>query len=119
MVLVGIQEDREQTPSVGEAYPREVEFVISALEAGPRPQHERQKVKRTRYRARATLHLFSDGAEGAPALLYSRHVSAQALGFLTSRRLPLSYGGMLKIPTPDGRVVEVACTVLRCREAAP
>jgi hypothetical protein len=104
----------------GEAFPAEVEFVISALEAGPKPTAERQKVKRTVYRVRAAIRLFSDPHETPATLLYTRHVNPQAVGFLTNRRLPLSHGGILYIPSPDQqKVMQVYCTVLRCREAAP
>ena len=119
MVLVGTEAESNGIPGLGEPFPREVEFVISALEAGPRPLVERQKVTRSKYRVRAMMKLFSDGAEVPGSLLFTRHISTQAVGFLSARRLPLSHGGLLSIPSPDGKVVEIACTVLRCREAAP
>lgn len=101
------------------AFPPDVEFVISAMEAGPRPPFERQRLPRARYRVRAWLSLHSDPPGRRPALLYTRHVNRQAVGFLTSRPLPLGHGGVLRILSPQGRMVEINCTVLRCREAVP
>jgi len=102
-----------------EELPREVEFLISALEAGPRPAVERQKLKRIKYRVAATLKLFSDAAEAPPSLLYTRHVNPRAVGFVAARPLTLSHGGVLRLPAPAGQLIEVHCTVLRCREAVP
>ncbi|MGE5608018.1 MAG: hypothetical protein ACM359_02085 [Bacillota bacterium] len=102
-----------QTP-----FPQEVEFIISALEAGPRPIYDRHKLKRTPYRVRATLRLFSDLPGMPPWLLYTRNVTQKAMGFLTPQCLPLSHGGILSIPSPKaGKILEIACTILRCREA--
>jgi hypothetical protein len=104
---------------VNQPFPQEVEFVISALEAGPRPSHDRQKLQRTTYRTQATLRLFSDKTDNLPTILYTRHVNPQAMGFLTSRRLPLSHGGILYIPSPEKKLMQIYCTILRCREATP
>jgi hypothetical protein len=107
-------------------FPAEVEFVISALEAGPRPEVERRRhQRRSRYRVRAALRLFSDQPGAMPAILFTRTINPQALGFVTARRLTLSHGGLLRLPDPHGgggggeRILDVYCTVLRCREAAP
>ena len=100
------------------ALPREVEFIISALEAGPKPAEERQKLRRTAYRVVATLKLFSDDAEAPPTVLYTRHVNEQAVGVLSPQPLTLSHGGVIRIPSPKGEMMEIACTVLRCREVA-
>jgi len=100
-------------------FPPDVEFVISALEAGPRPPFERQRLPRARYRVQARLHLYSDPPGRPATLLYTRHVNRQAIGFLTDRPLPLGHGGIVRLPSPQGRLVEIHCTVLRCREAAP
>ena len=119
-MVVGQEIEREGVLEVAqEPFPAEVEFVISALEAGPRPAVERQNLKRIPYRVRATLKLFSDGQHEPPCLLFTRQVNQQALGFLSPRHLPLSHGGVLNIVTPDGANAQVYCTVLRCREVAP
>jgi hypothetical protein len=33
--------------------------------------------------------------------------------------LPLGYGGIVELATPDGETVRAHCTLLRCRMAAP
>jgi hypothetical protein len=105
--------------SVDEPFPSEVEFVISAMEAGPRPPVDRHRHKRFRYRVRAMLRLYSDGPEATPVLLYTRSVSSNAVGFVASRQLPLSHGGVLMIPRPNGGIEKISCSVLRCRPATP
>ena len=105
--------------SVREAFPPEVEFILSAMEAGPVPVVERQQVQRIRHRVRARLQLHSDLEGVVPRTLYVKNVSTKAMGFVSERPLPLSHGGMVEVPGFDGRPVRVACTVLRCREAAP
>ena len=105
--------------SVDEPFPADVEFVLSALEAGPRPLTDRHRFARARYHARAMLKLFSDGDGASPKLLFTRSVSSQAIGFVTRHPLPLSHGGIVLIPKPRGEMAKVSCTVLRCRLAAP
>ncbi|HEV8603816.1 MAG TPA: hypothetical protein VGQ99_00535 [Tepidisphaeraceae bacterium] len=119
MVLVEPFHDDSLITDANAPFPAEVEFVISALEAGPKPLVDRQKTKRSQYRVRATLKLFSDPPEARPALLYTRNVTSLALAFLTNDHLTLSHGGILRIPAPSGEILKINCTVLRCREAAP
>ena len=119
MTLVEAFQDDSLLADAGAPFPSEVEFVISALEAGPKPIVDRQKTKRSQYRVRATLKLFSDAPDARPALLFTRNVTTQALAFLTSDILTLSHGGILRIPAPSGELLKINCTVLRCREAAP
>jgi hypothetical protein len=119
MFVGQVQENECVVEADQEPFPAEVEFVISALEAGPRSAVERQKLKRVPYRVRAMFKLFSDPQEQPPCLLYTRHVNRQALGFISPRHLPLSHGGVLNIVGPDGTIMQVYCTVLRCREVAP
>lgn len=119
MVLAAYEDPLDLLEEGVETFPPEAEFVISALEAGSHPLEERrQSARRLPYRVRAVLRLFSDDASTAPALLYTRNVSGQAVGFITTRSLTLSHGGVLHIPAPDKQIVQVACTILRCREAA-
>ncbi len=101
------------------AWPPEVDFILSALEAGPRPASERQRLVRLTHRVIAQLSLFSAQNDLPPDVLYVRHVNVQALGFLTNRQLPLSHGGLLRVPSLQGRTLAIYCTVLRCRPAAP
>ena len=121
MVLVQPTFDNSLLADATAPFPAEVEFLISALEAGPKPLIDRQKERRTQYRVRATLKLFSDAPEAKPALLYTRNVTSQALAFLTNDVLTLSHGGILRIPSPSptGELLKINCTVLRYREAAP
>ncbi len=119
MVLVQPSLDDSLLADATAPFPAEVEFVISALEAGPKPLIDRQKMRRSQYRVRATLKLFSDQPEAKPALLYVRNVTSQALAFLTNDVLTLSHGGILRIPSPSGEILKINCTVLRYRECAP
>ena len=119
MVLVQPTFDDALLADATSAFPAEVEFLISALEAGPKPLIDRQKARRSQYRVRATLKLFSDAPDSKPALLYVRNVTSQALAFLTNDVLTLSHGGVLNIPSPSGEILKLNCTVLRYREAAP
>jgi len=114
-----VDSPRRADNHLSEPFPKEVEFVISALEAGHRPLVDRHKVKRSPYHVRAELKLFSDPAGQPPYLLFTRHISPKAVGFLCKTYLALSHGGVLRIPGPNGKVMEIYCTVLRCREAGP
>lgn len=98
--------------------PPEVEFILSALEAGEYPGTQRRGSRRTRYRVAASLKLFSDNPQAPPWTLYVRDVNAKGSGFVTRHRLPLGYGGILTIIDPNGRTARIDCTLLRCREAA-
>ena len=60
MTLVEAFQDDSLLLDATAPFPAEVEFVISALEAGPKPIVDRQKARRSIYRVRATLKLFSD-----------------------------------------------------------
>ena len=50
---------------------------------------DRRLRSRTPYRVRAELKLFSDPAEAAPWLLFTRDIDAKGVGFITAHRLPL------------------------------
>jgi hypothetical protein len=100
------------------ALPPEVEFILSALEAGEYPGPQRRGAGRARYRVAASLKLFSDTPQAPPWTLYVRDVNAKGSGFVTRHRLPLGYGGILTIADPSGRTARIDCTLLRCREAA-
>jgi hypothetical protein len=66
----------------------------------------------------AMLRLHSDAADAEPRVLYTRDIHYRGLGFITPGRLPLGHGGIIELP--DGENVQrIACTLLRCREAAP
>lgn len=108
-----------------DAWPAEVDLIISALAAGEdrsraaaSPVLRPRVVPRASYRVLADLRLYSDTHNDDAWRLYTRDVSARGLGFITAYRLPLGYGGTLDLPAPNGRVIAVNCTLLRCREIA-
>jgi hypothetical protein len=100
-------------------FPAEVEMILSALEAGGHSRMERRAIRRIPYHALANLRLFSDFDSGATCTLYTRDVNHRGLAFVTPHRLPLGHGGVLEVAAPDGHWLTIACTLLRCREAAP
>lgn len=104
---------------VGTQVPPEVEFVISALEAGQYGGQTRRASQRHPYRVSASLKMFSDDPAAPPWTLFIRDIDSKGVGFVTRHRLPLGYGGILSIKAPHGRVIKIDCTLLRCREAAP
>jgi len=99
--------------------PAEVEFILSALEAGhaTAKSGDRRRAERVAYRVCASLKLYSDPEGALPWQIFSRDVCPQGLGFLTRHRLPLGYGGILTLMTPQGASMKFDCTVVRCREA--
>ena len=100
-----------------EPVPPEAEMVISALEAAAGEKvDDRRRHPRRRFRAVATLHLFSDTPGAKPWRLFTRDVSVRGVGFITRDRLPLGYGGMIELPGPSGRPMSVNGTLFRCRE---
>jgi len=117
--------DTPATTAGAETWPAEVDLIISALAAGEdrakgsaSPVIRRRDVPRISYRVLADLRLYSDAHHEGSWRLYTRDVSVRGLGFITPHRLPLGYGGTLELPAPDGRVIAVNCTLLRCREVA-
>ena len=96
----------------------EVEFIMSALDAAGFSLDRRKSV-RHRYRVRGMLQLFSEMEAGERTPLYSRDITPKSLGFVTRRRLPLGYGGLLEVPDPHGLLLSIDCTLLRCREISP
>ena len=105
--------------ALGEPIPAEVEMILTALEAGNKAGAERRSQVRLPWRVRAQLRLFIDPPGHAPRPLFTRDVHSRGLGFLSPYRLPLGYGGVVDLPAYDGTLISVACTLLRCRQAAP
>src|SRR5207247_3004925 len=99
------------------------ELILAAMDAASASaagdSAERRDVTRRSYRVRAELRLFSDAADAATWVLYTRDVHVRGVGFITRHRLPLGYGGKVKLVTPGGRLVKVNCTLIRCRQTAP
>lgn len=101
-----------------EEWSPEVDLILSALEAGRGPMiGDRRGSDRQSYRTTALLKLFSDGPDAAPWTLFTRDVDAKGIGFITRHRLPLGYGGIVRLELANGEELEANCTLLRCRQA--
>jgi hypothetical protein len=94
-------------------------MIMSAMEAAGRFQHQRRALRRIPWRVQANLRLFVDTPGHKPRVVYTRDIHARSLGFLSAERLPLGYGGVVDLPAPDGTILSIACTLLRCRQASP
>ncbi len=101
------------------AWPPDAAMVLTALETGGWKE-ERRWGLRTAYRVRATLWLFADAPAAAARILYTRDANHRGIGFITRQRLPLGYGGILRLASPkSAKILNIACTLYRCRLAAP
>jgi len=111
----------EATEDGGDAWPAEVELILSAMESGRHrsASGERRIRPRLSFRMKGRLRLFSDAAHVTPRVIYTRDAHARGLGFITPHRLPLGYGGFVEFTGPDGRTRKLQCTLHRCRETAP
>jgi len=61
-------------------------------------------------------------ATNGPWVLFTRDVHGRGVGFISQQRIPLGHAGTVELPKPasaDAATTRIACTVLRCREAAP
>lgn len=101
------------------AWPPQADLILTAIETGQFNRRESRGIARRSYRVSALLKLFSDGPDTPAWEIFTRDANARGLGFITPHRLPLGYGGLLKMLCPDGNVKSIACTLFRCREAAP
>jgi hypothetical protein len=108
----------KQTDAAADEWSPEVDLVLSALEAGSVAADERRRAQRMSYRVKAELQLFSDSSGAEPWVLFTRDVNPKGLGFITRHRLPLGYGGKIRLPSPTGQMMTIHCTLYRCREAA-
>jgi hypothetical protein len=97
--------------------PAEVEFVLSAMEAGLQGTGDKRRAGRAPYRVRGLLRLFADPEGTDPVTIYTRDVCPRSLGFITRHRLPLGYGGVVELMGKDGETLKLDCTLLRCRES--
>ncbi|HEX4056587.1 MAG TPA: hypothetical protein VHX86_20190 [Tepidisphaeraceae bacterium] len=109
----------ETSTENGPAWHPQADMVLSALEAGSWFD-ERREQARTAYRAKVFLKLHTDGPDEPDRVLYTRDVSHRGIGFVTQDRLPLGYGGILKLPSPrtPGKMLSIQCTLFRCRLTA-
>jgi len=122
--------------SKAEPFPPDVEMILSSMEAGrhawkqemenaagdgagAHTGEERRAGGRISYHVRAELHLFRDPPGSPPWLLYVRDADPRGLGFISTHRLPLGYGGYVELVAPTGRPLSIPCTLFRCREAVP
>jgi hypothetical protein len=117
MVLTEFTEDVMTEDA--EAIPAEAQMVMSAMEAASGAAAERRIIRRSSYRSVTDLRLFRDDPTEPRRVVYTRDINRRGVGFVTSHRLPLGYGGVIRLPNENGESVEVHCTLLRCREAAP
>jgi hypothetical protein len=99
-------------------WPPEAGMILSALEAGGWNE-ERRTTRRMAYRVRAALRLFIDTPGSEQREIFTRDAHSRGLGFVTTHRLPLGYGGTVQIMAPNQKMITVQCTLLRCRQAAP
>ena len=113
--MVRLETERRET---AKDWPAQVELIMSALDTGQYEPNRREH-RRTAYRVKARLRLFSDSANSSPWTVYTRDVHSRGLGFISPHRLPLGYGGVIELPGPQGGVIKIHCTLSRCREAAP
>lgn len=98
-------------------WPAEAEFILSALDAARVLPTDRRGADRAAFRAVAELKLFSDERGREPWVLYTRDVAPRGMGFITRHRLPLGYGGILRMRGPTGEELAIDCSVRRCRPA--
>jgi hypothetical protein len=102
------------------AMPHEAAIVMTALEAAG-GRVNRRLLARTLYRTTASLSLFADAPDAEARTLYIRDANERGMGFVTRARLPLGYGGVLRLPSPNeaSQILNISCTIYRCRLAAP
>jgi hypothetical protein len=111
--------DEDLSTTETDSIPADAAMVISALEAGDHSCEERRLTRRISYRTTTQIRLFRDGPTDPGRIVYTRDINRRGLGFVTSHRLPLGYGGIVRLPDERGEQRDVHCTLLRCREAAP
>jgi hypothetical protein len=98
----------------------EVDMILSALDVGSNTiRTERRSRDRKTHNAIATLRLYAHaGSPDDPPLLFVRDADERGLGFITQHSLPLGYSGRVSIETPEGELLDVGCTVYRCRHCS-
>lgn len=96
----------------------EIDLIMSALDVGGSfTRTERRSRERQTHNTIATLRLYANANDPRdPPLLFVRDADSRGLGFITQHSLPLGYSGRVAIETPEGELLEVGCTVYRCRQ---
>jgi hypothetical protein len=119
--MAGPQRQHEPDRAIDQSHgwPADARIIISALEAAPQQGHDRRRYPRVRHHVTGALRLFTDTAGAERRTLYVRDAAVRGLGFITPHRLPLGYGGRVRLPDRSGRLIEIECTIHRCREAVP
>ena len=108
-----------ETHEDGAVLPLDARMVLTALETAGW-ENERRQRRRSAYQVTATLRMFADAPAARTRVLYTRDVDHRGIGFITRERLPLGYGGMLRLASPKtSKTLNIACTLYRCRMAAP
>jgi hypothetical protein len=101
-----------------EAWPADVELIMSALEAAWAGDEHRTTTRR-RLRVPAYAKLLAEMHTNRQVVVYTRDCGPRHVGFLTDAVLPLGYGLILTLKTPEGVLLEAAGVVHRCRECVP
>jgi hypothetical protein len=104
--------------SATEELTREVNDLVGFLQAGVGPMGERRRAQRRPFRTHAWLET-EDGPGERPRLtpLFTRDITAGAVGFLSREPLPADASGWVYLHlsgSPDGPDRMIPCTVLRC-----
>jgi len=108
-----------ETHEDGAVLPLDARMVLTALETAGW-ENERRQRRRSAYQVTATLRMFGDAPAARTRVLYTRDANQRGIGFITRERLPLGYGGMVRLPGPKtSKTLNIACTLYRCRMAAP
>ncbi len=101
---------------------RQASMILSAMDAAaqgrgtPPSRYERREgTTRVTHRQEASLTLHADDVEDEARLVFLRDVEPRAAGFISPRRLPLGFGGVLECTDFNGDLIRVGVTVVRCR----
>jgi len=115
MLLTQSPESKTKQPD----WQAEAGIILSALEAGSWKEQRRERM-RSAYRVKAALRLFAEPPPAPGRVLYTRDVDHRGIGFVTRDRLPLGYGGIIRLPSnrTPGKILNISCTLYRCRETA-
>jgi hypothetical protein len=97
------------------SWPADAQAAMSKLETSFAPLTEHRAAERRRYRTTARFWIAAEQS----TQFYVRDVSARGLGFICKDALTESLRGKLRLALPDGGMMQVTGTILRCREFAP
>lgn len=115
---IALQPQHVQHAHDVESWPADVKFMLSVLADRPNSSGgaERRADARRPYRKRANVHLIDNaGNTWRVVPVYTRDVNETGLGLLTSAEMPIAARAILHLPSPGGRVWQIACSVVRCQ----